>query len=199
MAYSLRQTRSRLLRSPIVAALFFLVFIITLASMPPVTADEEKPPLPTDEDVRTAYGVLMEWGTAYQKGDYLQQWRLTDFRIRHWHDRKRFKKWMRRARKRDGKLLSFKVEKALPLYATQLPCTEMGHCYRKDVDVILFLIASQYEKASPPQPEYIVMARSKEGWRFGGGTFPNRPMGETSLILDRKDERRYEPSLEVMK
>ena len=183
-----------------VFAAMLLALLFSLAALIPAAhADEEKPPLPTEADVHEAYGVLMDWATSYQQGEYLQQWRLTDFRIRHWHDRKRFKKWMRRARKRDGKLLSFKVDKALPLYATQLPCTEMGHCYRKDVDVILFLISSTYEKASPPQPEYIVMARSDEGWRFGGGTFPNRPMGETSLILDRKDERRYEPGFEIMK
>jgi hypothetical protein len=36
------------------------------------------------------------------------------------------------------------------------------------------------------------MANSPQGWSFGGGTFLNKPFGETWIILDRKDERRYQ-------
>jgi hypothetical protein len=67
----------------------------------------------------------------------------------------------------------------------------MGHCYRKDVQYVFILLRSTYAKAAPAQPEYVVMAKSEEGWKFGGGTFPDTPMGETSSILNRKDEHRY--------
>jgi len=67
----------------------------------------------------------------------------------------------------------------------------MGHCFRKDVQYVFILLRSTYETAAPAQPEFVVMAKSEEGWKFGGGTFPDTPMGETSVILDRKDEHRY--------
>jgi hypothetical protein len=149
------------------------------------------PALPTVEDTKIAHGIMQQWVQAYHEGRFIDQWDLTDPRIRRWHPKRRWRKWMTRATKRNGKIKSYEVTSITRLYATQLPCTEQGHCYRKDVPVILFMIKSEYEKAGPPQPEYIVMSKSEEGWKFGGGTFPNRPMGETSLILDRKDEKRY--------
>ncbi len=72
-----------------------------------------------------------------------------------------------------------------------LPCTEQKHCFHKDIRYVAFVIGSKYKTASPPQPEYAVMAWSEEGWRFGGGTFLNRPLGETAVILTEKDERLY--------
>jgi hypothetical protein len=75
--------------------------------------------------------------------------------------------------------------------ARELPCTEMGHCYREQVSYVLALIQTRYAQATPAQPEYCVAAYSSEGWRFGGGTILNRPLGETAVILSTQDERRY--------
>lgn len=85
----------------------------------------------------------------------------------------------------------YEITGSAPVTAAQLPCTEQGHCFRKHLKYYLIMIKSEYAGEKPPQPEYVVMAKSKNTWRFGGGTFPNRPMGETSVILDRQDEARY--------
>jgi len=74
----------------------------------------------------------------------------------------------------------------------KIPCTEMRHCYRKDIQVVLIIMNSLYKIIGEKEKEYVVMANSSHGWRFGGGTFLNIPFGETMTILDRKDERRYE-------
>jgi hypothetical protein len=180
-----------------------LVFIFTtyiaigateLTALNPIAVGytQEQLALPSAQDVEAAQTVLIEWISAYQEGQYNVQWSKTDPRIRRWHPKQRWRSWMRKAKKRNGRITSVKIYAKQPVHAKQLPCTEQGHCYRKDVPVILFMMRTQYEKASPSQPEYVVMAKSKEGWKFGGGTFPNRPLGETAIILDRKDELRYE-------
>ena len=174
------------------------IFTALLAGIFAIGAANAKEPDPaTTEEVAAATATLKEWTSAFQAGDYRAQWLLTDARIRHWHDRKRWKGWMTKAARRDGALLSYEIEAAAPARAADLPCTEMGHCFREGVKYVIFLIRSDYEIAEPAQPEFAVMAYSDEGWRFGGGSFLNRPMGETSVIMTVQDERRYKPGFSV--
>ena len=153
----------------------------------------DEPPLATEEEVIEAYGTLRDWIEAFRSRDYRAQWLLTDSRIRRWHNRSRWRNWMREARKRNGDLLSYAPESGAPVLAEQIPCTEQGHCFRRGVQYIIYIMRTEYEKVEPPQPEFAVMAKSDEGWRFGGGTILNRPMGETSVIMTVQDEARYEP------
>jgi len=173
----------------------FIAALAIVFSPAPLFADE--PELATQEEIAAAHSVFIEWTSAFQTGDYRAQWLLTDSRIRHWHDRKRWKGWMTKAAKRNGALVSYEVEAAAPARAEDIPCTEMGHCFRQGVKYVLFLIRSEYEIAEPAQPEFVVMALSDEGWRFGGGSFLNRPMGETSVIMTVQDERRYKPGWSI--
>lgn len=176
----------------------FLACCAALALAPIIeAAAAEEPPLATEQEVIDAYAVLQEWTEAYRSGDYDAQWRLTDSRIRYWHDKKRWKKWMTKAQRRNGDLLSYVVEYGAPVRGEQLPCTENGHCFRRGVQYIMYVMQTQYEKATPVQPEYAVLAKSDEGWRFGGGAFLNRPMGETSVIMTRQDEERYRPGVSI--
>lgn len=138
-----------------------------------------------------AEAALVAWLEAYRSGDYRQQWTLTDPRIRRWHDLRRWRGWMKRAARRDGRLDGYAISGRAPAAADQLPCTEQGHCFRGGVDYVLLLVTTGYDRAAPAQPEYAVMALSSEGWRFGGGSILNRPLGETAVILTESDERRY--------
>lgn len=104
---------------------------------------------------------------------------------------------MTKAARRDGPLLSYEIEASAPARAEDLPCTETGHCFREGVKYVFFLIRSDYEIAEPKQPEFAVMAYSDEGWRFGGGTFLNRPLMETAVIMTVQDERRYKPGVSI--
>lgn len=153
----------------------------------------EEPALATEEEVIEVYGSLRDWLEAFRSGDYRAQWLLTDSRIRRWHNLSRWRNWMREAQKRNGDLLSYAPESGAPVTAAQMPCTEQGHCFRPGVQYILYIMRTEYEKVEPAQPEFAVMAKSDEGWRFGGGTILNRPMGETSVIMTVQDEARYEP------
>lgn len=143
------------------------------------------------EPVEAAEAALVAWVEAYRSGDYRRQWALTDPRIRRWHDLPRWRGWMKRAVRRDGRLDAYEISARAPVSAAQLPCTEQGHCFRTGVTYVLLLVATRYGRAAPAQPEYAVMALSAEGWRFGGGTILNRPLGETAVILTESDERRY--------
>lgn len=154
-------------------------------------SSSEPPPTATEGDVQIAYKNLVEWTNAYREGDFRAQWLMTDARIRQWHDNDRWEDWMTSAKSANGTMKSWNVKNAVPANAKQLPCTELGHCFRRGVQYVLFIIESEYEVAAPPQPEFAVMALSDEGWKFGGGTFLNRPMGETSVIMTRTDEARY--------
>lgn len=151
----------------------------------------DEPPLASDQEIQGALEAFRRWAVSFQSEDYDQVWLQTDPRIRQWFDKRRWKKRMKNALKKTGAILSYDIEAISPVNASQLPCTEMGHCYRQGVQYVFILIRSTYGKASPPQPEFVVMAKSDEGWKFGGGTFPDTPMGETSVLLDRKDESRY--------
>lgn len=160
-----------------------------------ISTQAEETPLATDDDVQVAAQILAQWTAAYQAQDYDTQWQLTDPRQRRWWDKVRWRKAMTKARRRDGALTGYTIKAAQPIDAAKLPCTEMGHCYRQGVQYILFIVTSAYEKAASGQPEYVAMSKSDEGWRFGGGTFPNRPLGETAVILTEADERRYRPDM----
>ncbi len=141
--------------------------------------------------VEAAEAALVVWIEAYRSGDYRRQWTLTDARIRRWHDLPRWRNWMRRAVRRNGQLDAYEISARTPVSAAQLPCTEQGHCFRPGVNYVLVLLTTRYDRATPAQPEYAVMALSAEGWRFGGGSILNRPLGETAVILTESDERRY--------
>jgi len=171
--------------------IFLCVAVVLSAMVTSVRAEE--PPLATEDEVVEVYGVLQQWIEAYREKDYTKQWRLTDSRIRRWHNRKRWRGWMREAQKNNGALLSYMAESGAPVQAEQLPCTEQGHCFRREVQYIIYLIRTDYERAEPGQPEFAVMAKSSEGWKFGGGTILNRPMGETSVIMTTQDEALYRP------
>jgi len=173
-----------------------LVAIWCLIAVRPVAATDV-PPLATEDEVKDAVRVFLDWTNAYREGRYTDQWRLTHPRIQRWHHRKRWRRTMSKGHAKAGDLLSVDVTKAGPVDARQLPCTELRHCYRKDMQVVLILLHTRYEKAEPVQPEYVIMANSDDGWKFGGGTFPALPAGETMVILDRKDEARYGPKVEV--
>ena len=156
-------------------------------------AKAEEPPLATEDEVIEAYGVLVQWMEAYREKDYGAQWRLIHPRMRRWHNKKRYRGKMSNAQKVNGALVSYVAESGAPIQAEQLPCTEQGHCFRRDIQYIIYIMRTEYEKVEPSQPEWAVMAKSGEGWRFGGGTLLNRPMGETSVILTAQDEARYKP------
>ncbi len=159
-----------------------------LFSSPLASQDEDY-----SEDVAQAMAAFEAWTAAYREGDYRQQWRLTDKHITRWWNRQQWREVMANARKRNGDLLSYTVKGAAEATAADLPCTEMGHCFRDGLDYVLIVIESEYGKARPRQPEFVVMAKSSDDWLFGGGTFLNRPMGETAVIMTEQDEQRYQP------
>lgn len=174
--------------------ILMVIYILCLGGL---ARAQDIPPLASDEEVEKAVAVFQEWTTAYQEGRYLDQWKLTHPRIQRWHHKKRWRRTMAKGKARNGELRKVDIQTVGPVDARKLPCTEMRHCYRKDMQVVVIVLATAYEKAEPAQPEFVVMANSDDGWRYGGGTFPGRPSGETMIILDRKDERRYEPRVNV--
>lgn len=148
----------------------------------------------TAADIAEAREALLQWTEAYRTEDYQTQWGLTDAAIRRWWGLHRWIGGMRTARGRNGALLEYAVRGEQALAAESLPCTEQRHCYHPDIDYVAFLVETRYEIATPPQPEYAAMAWSEEGWRFGGGTLLNRPLGETAVIMNERDERRFTSS-----
>lgn len=163
-------------------------------------AEELHPDWPeaaADAEISEALNVLEQWIALYREGDYLGQWRLTDPRIRRWFGRRRWRDTMRAAHRRNGDLLDYDIGAYAATSAADLPCTEMGHCFRARVPYVFALVRTRYVQANPAQPEYCVAAHSSEGWRFGGGTLLNRPLGETAVILSQQDERRYTPRFVV--
>lgn len=142
-------------------------------------------------DVKAAVSVFNRWLTAYQMQAFEEQWNLTHPRIQYWYDRKRWATLFGKSHRSHGRILSLRVQGAGIVDSATLPCTEMGHCYRPDMKVAVIVLQSTYQKASPKQPETAYMVWTDAGWRYGGGTFPNLPAGETLGILDEQDERRY--------
>ncbi len=189
--------RQKLVRALVIrksVAVAMVAFFASALSPTLAFGDDEAldwPAAATKEDLDAARAVLIQWSEAYRSEDYRTQWRLTDSRIRHWIDLNRWRRGMRSANRRDGALEKFEILNQAAVSARQLPCTEQGHCYREGVRYVIFLVSTHYTKAAPPQPEYAAIALSEEGWRFGGGTFPNRPLGETAVIMTESDERRY--------
>lgn len=72
--------------------------------------------------------------------------------------------------------------------AQKVPSTEVGQCRCKAKQTGKIVFGSHYGKACDHSKDFIVMANSKEGWRYGGGSFLNRQYSETMAILDRKAE-----------
>ncbi|RED16269.1 DUF4019 domain-containing protein [Parasphingopyxis lamellibrachiae] len=148
--------------------------------------------------VANAREALAAWIESYRAGDYAEQWRLTHSRIRRWRPRGLWNRVMRNARRTNGALISYAILGQAEVTAEQLPCSEQGHCYRPGIEYVLFTLATEYENAAPPQPEYVAMALRGGQWYFGGGTLLNRPFGETSVIMTESDERRYRPRAPVI-
>lgn len=183
----------------IVARLVWAAAICAILAAGAARADESASPALSQAELAEATTQLTAWAEAYRAGDYMAQWRLTDPRIRHWFGPQRWQKKMRDAKWHHGELLGYAITAVAPVTARQLPCTEQRHCYRRGVRYVFFSLRTTYGKAPPPQPEYAVMAWSDEGWRFGGGTFPNRPLGETAVIMTELDELRYQQDLSILR
>lgn len=173
----------------------YLLSIIAIVTLQGSVCALDVPPLASEKEVKKAVSVFRDWTAAYLDKRYLDQWKLTHPRIQRWHHKKRWRRTMSRASSKNGRLLNVEIKSVAPVDARKLPCTEMNHCYRKDMQVVIILLSTKYENAKPAQPEFVVMANSDQGWRYGGGTFPGRPSGETIVILDRKDELRYKPGV----
>lgn len=152
----------------------------------------EEAPLATDEQVKEAYDRFRTWTSLYQEENYLEQYELVHPRIRRWKNFPVWKKAMRKSQHKNGALLKYELVAFGAITPRQIPCTEMGHCYRKGMQTVMIVVNSSYEKIGAKDREYIIMANSDEGWMFGGGTILNIPFGETMGILDRADEKRYE-------
>ncbi|MFT5351969.1 MAG: hypothetical protein ACI9MF_002795, partial [Gammaproteobacteria bacterium] len=142
-------------------------------------------------EVEQALKIFGRWIQNYQVSDYARQYELVHPLIQHYKTREKWKKAMRKSQRKNGELLAYEILAAGASTPEEIPCTEMGHCYRKGIEVVLIIINSTYQKIGAKPKEYVVMAKSRQGWRFGGGTFLNIPFGETMTILDRRDERRY--------
>lgn len=152
----------------------------------------EPAPLANDEQVDQAFGQFQTWTKLYQQNEYLQQYELVHPRIQRYKNYGTWKKAMRKSLHKNGALLEYKVVALGAITPAKIPCTEMGHCYRKDMQTVMIIVNSFYENLGEKPKEYIIMTNSDNGWLFGGGTFLNIPFGETMGILDRFDEKRYE-------
>lgn len=171
-----------------------LISLLALLSVSTLSRGEtiEIPPLATDEEVARSVEVFEEWTAAYQRKDFEAQYKLVHPRIQKWKTRRMWKKAMSKSLHKNGRLNEYEPVFVSAIAADKVPCTEMGHCYRKDMQVVIIVLNSHYEKIGDMEKEYVLMTHSEDGWRFGGGTFLNRPFGETLGILDRLDEKRYE-------
>jgi len=148
--------------------------------------------LATAEQVQQAFKVFEQWTQFYQQKHYYKQHDLVHPRIQTYWDKHRWKKIMRKSQRKNGALESYEILAISPIKPANIPCTEMGHCYRKDMQVVIIIVNSHYKKIGDMNKEYILMANSADGWRWGGGTFLNTPGGETAGILDRNDVKRYQ-------
>jgi len=166
-----------------------LLCLMVFSGVFPAKAGQEFS-LPQTE-IDEAVEIFKRWTQSYLTQDYYQQWKLTDYRIRRWHDKQQWKHAMRRAQRRSGQLLQWQVKDIEVIDSASVPCTEKHHCFRHGMTLVLITLNTRYSKATPPQPEYAVMVKSMAGWQFAGGTFADRPMGETLLIMDESDEARY--------
>lgn len=145
--------------------------------------------LASEAEVEEAFAAFQRWAEYYLDGRYKEQYALIHKRIRKYKTQKSWVSRMRKSVLTNGPLEKIDVIAVGALPPNQIPCTEMQHCYRKDMQTVMIVVNSQYGKIGPMEKEYIIMANSDDGWMYGGGTFLNRPYGETMGILDRKDER----------
>jgi hypothetical protein len=165
--------------------LILLVLPFSLAAIEPA-------PLATDEQVKQAFARFQAWTSLYQQKNYLEQYDLVHPRIQRYKNFSTWKKAMRKSQGKNGALLDYKLVALSAITPDRIPCTEMGHCYRKDMQTVMIILDSRYKKIGEKNKEYVIMTNSDQGWLFGGGTFLNIPFGETMGILDRVDERKYE-------
>ncbi|MEZ5915691.1 MAG: hypothetical protein R3C42_08725 [Parvularculaceae bacterium] len=70
-------------------ALFTIAAALAVLTAPATLLWADEPEPATREEIVAAHEVLVQWISAFQAGDYRAQWRLTDLRIRRWHDRRR--------------------------------------------------------------------------------------------------------------
>lgn len=161
-------------------------------------ANSQQPPAIPDQQARPATELDLdaehlfhEFVAAYRSADYSAQWRLVDPRSRYWFKIRRWNKSMEQSRRRHGALVEVAITHMLSVNAKQLPCTEMGHCYRKGVPYALLMLKTRYEHKQVPQPEFAVLSMSEEGWRWSGGTFPATALGETAVLLDEADDKKF--------
>ncbi len=146
-------------------------------------------PLASPEEVAEAERVFDKWIAAYRAKDYKEQWNLTHPRIRFLLDKEDWKAFMIQSQRKGVVLKSLTKGPMEAISAEKLPCTETGYCYRKDMQVVAIILTTKYKNPDEPMKEYAVMTNSSEGWRWGGGTILNSPMGETAVILDQADEQ----------
>lgn len=180
-----------IVRTTMVATAMIACPALSQDSSLPDAGSPNAPSLP-DNRVEAALAVFSQWVAAFRAGEYEAQWQLVDPRMRYWVKKDRYVKQMRLSARKRGDIEDYSIYAAFPVAAEQIPCTEQRHCFRKGVEYVMFMIHSRYKgRNQPPQPEFAVMSLSEEGWRYGGGTFPYRPMGETSVLLDEVDEARY--------
>jgi hypothetical protein len=153
------------------------------------THESFKVPLATPAEIEQAFNVFKQWTTLYQQEEYEKQRQLNHPRIgtpkRYW------KKVMSKSNQKNGKLMSYDILAVSAIHTADIPCTELGHCYRKDMQVVIIFVNSHYEKIGDKNKEYILMANHIDGWGWGGGTFLNIPFGESIVILDRNDVIKY--------
>ena len=143
------------------------------------------------ESETAAASRFLEFVKDYRNADYLTQWRIVDPRMRYWVKISRWRKAMQQSRRRHGALAEITVIHLLSVNAKQIPCTEMGHCWRKGVPYVVLMLRTRYERKQVPQPEFAVMAMSDEGWRWAGGTFPATALGETAVLLNEADDAKF--------
>ncbi len=148
-----------------------------------------KAPLATPAETKQAVNVFREWTTLYQQEEYEKQRQLNHPRIgtpeRYWE------KVMSESNHKNGKLMSYDILGVSAIHTADIPCTELGHCYRKDMQVVIIMVDSHYKKIGDKNKEYILMTNHIDGWGWGGGTFLNIPFGESIVIMDRNDVRKY--------
>jgi len=168
-----------------------VLFVILLVSPLRLMAVETAP-LASEEQVKEAFARFQTWAGLYQQENYLDQYELVHPRIQRYKNYRTWKKAMSKSQHKNGALLNYEVVALGAMTPDQIPCTEMGHCYRKDMQTVMIVVNSVYEKIGEKNREYVIMTNSDKGWLFGGGTILNIPFGETMGILDRVDEKKYE-------
>ncbi len=152
-------------------------------------------PLANPEQVQKALDTFKLWTQYFQQEEYREQFKLVHPQKRKHPQRMTRKAWgktMKLSLRKNGRLLNYQVIASDAITAAEVPCSEMGHCFRKGLQLVAIVVSSEYEKTGKIPKEYIVMANSENGWRYAGGNFLNYFLGETDLIFSRQDERRYQ-------